>query len=162
MGDFLEYALGSISRSLRLIFDNVFDTEESDKQKAAKEIVSKVYTIATNLMFVAIIVTLYIALLSDLGIFAFIRTPFQPEGSIPEAHFSFSAWFSGCIWLFVLIALSLAMLRGMLKLFRFLRASELTKLYAFVELIRLGVSYVTTGSTPVPWVMAALKAFFKG
>ena len=150
MNNGLESLLDKTVELIRDIIRSVFDTEVTDRQKRAQEIVSKIYTIGANALFVLLVVSLYVFLLRKIGFIGFLQgTLSRSVGmSIPG--------------ILVVVVISLTLLRGMLTLFQFVRAAELSKLYVFVELIRVGVTYLSSGKTPTPWVMETLKTFFGG
>jgi hypothetical protein len=118
----------------------ICETEPTEQQKKAKEFLAKVYTIANNVFFIGIVLIF--------AWYSFIRV--RDSVSLPHVVTSLFEKLSSWQLPFALavIGVSLLILRGLLFVFKFISAVELTKLYLFIELIHLAVQAFPNSKTP--------------
>jgi len=128
----------------------IVETESTEQQKKAKEVLERIDALASNIFFIGIVVTFvtYVSIKffgNHPGLMASLDSMRQKV--------SYPVLGLGCLGT---IALFLLILRGLLYVFRIVSATELTKFYLFVELINLAVQYLyhpQEGPTPMLFEM---------
>lgn len=130
----------------------ILTTEPTPQQKKAKEVLDKIYGVASNLFFLGIVVTA--------SAYFLVRMSGDLPGLLPTTKHLWEELALPAIAGVVLaiIAAFLVMLRGLLYLFQLVSATELTKFYLFIELINLGRQYLNEPSIrPTPMLVEMLN-----
>lgn len=133
----------------------IVTTEPTARQLKTKEVLDKVYGVTKNLFFLGIIVTCVAYLLLQ---FAGDHPALLPTLKALREKLSFPALAGALLGL---VALFLLLLRGLLFLFHFITATELTKFYLFIELINMVHQYLGEPTVrPTPFLYEMLKKIF--
>ncbi len=153
------YFLDELTASIRdqglALGKMIVTTEPTERQKKAKEVLDRVYGIASNLFFLGIIVTFVVYLVLQLAgdhpaLLPTLKALWE-KLSVPAV--------AGAI--LGIVALFLLLLRGLLFLFQVISATELTKFYFFIELINLARQYLGEPTVrPTPFLFEMLQKIF--
>jgi len=134
----------------------IVTTEPTPRQEKTKKALEKVYGVACNLFFLAIIVLFVL--------FLFVQFAGDRPGLVPVVwaladKLSYPAL---AAILLATVAAFLLLLRAMLYLFKYISAVELVKFTLFLELINLACQYISEPRVqPVPFLVEMLKKIFR-
>jgi len=130
----------------------IVTTEPTERQLKTKRVLDQVYGVTKNLFFLGIIGTCVTYLLLR---FAGAHPALLPTLKVLWDKLSFPA-LAGV--LLALVALLLLLLRGLLFVFKYVNATELTKFYLFIELINMVHQYLDKPDVrPTPFLVEMLK-----
>ena len=130
----------------------IVTTEPTKRQLKAKEVLAKIYGIASNLFFIGIFVTFFVYL--------FVQLVGDHPALLPTVKALWEKLSVPALIVVVLaiMALFLLLLRGLLFLFQIVSATELTKFYLFIELLNLARQYLGEPTVrPTPFLVEMLK-----
>lgn len=153
--NFLEHLTATVRDQGLALGKMIVTTEPTEQQKKAKELLDRVYGVASNLFFLGIIITFAVYLLLPL---AGDHPALLPTLKALWEKLSVPA-LAGVI--LGIVALLLLLLRGLLFLFQVISATELTKFYFFIELINLARQYLGEPTVrPTPFLVEMLQKIF--
>ena len=130
----------------------IFDPEITPEQEKVRDALESVTTVLGNLFFTGLVLVF-----AAYGIRVLVERHPWIVAFLDQARKQLSFVVAVTIALGA-IALVLMVLRGLLHVYKFIRATDLTKLYFFVELVHLALqAWRAPGTSPTPFLFDALK-----
>lgn len=142
-----------------LLFKEALATTETPKQERAKKSLHTVYALIGNFFFMGLSAVLLYLLLGRVLLWLLDHASIKEIArSIWEQHYVLVIFYSAGIVMGFLTAFAV-ILKFLLKLYRFLGITELSKLYFFGELTWLCIQYMvkTPGHEPLPFFVQLLR-----
>jgi hypothetical protein len=134
----------------------ILATEPTKQQEKATQAFDKIYKVALNLFFLGIVAIFVVYVVLQ---FADGQPGLVPAIKMVAQRLSFPAQ-AGVV--LGVVALVLLLLRGLLFVFQFVTAADLTKFLLFLELLNLGYQYLSEPTVqPVPFLVEMIKKILK-